>query len=206
MLNKLNIKTKLFLLVGIPSLALACMMLFLILQMVRDLYSIQHGQALGQLVVALGEVAHELQKERGMSAGFLSSKGSKFADRLPPQRQASDVAIAQLEHAITQVDLNTLEADYRQRLEALPNSVLTLRNWRTIVSDLKANPPSSFRMYSDLIGNLLEIAARTSNQLHDAQLSRLTNAKSALLFLKERNGQERALLSGAFSAGTHHRW
>ncbi len=201
MLNKLNIKTKLFLLVGIPSLALVCMMLFLILQMVRDLYTIQHGQALGQLVVTLGEVAHELQKERGMSAGFLSSKGSKFADRLPPQREASDIAIAQLEHAITQVDLNTLEPDYRQRLVELPHSLLTLRNWRTIVSDLKANPPSSFRMYSDLIGNLLEVAARTSNQLHDAQLSRLTNTKSALLFLKERNGQERALLSGAFSAG-----
>jgi hypothetical protein len=33
---------------------------------------------------------HTLQTERGMSAVFLSSGGSRMADRLPGQRQATD--------------------------------------------------------------------------------------------------------------------
>lgn len=201
MLNRLKIKTKLLLLAGVPALALLSITLFLTTRMVEDLGEIGHGQSLGELVVALGEVAHELQKERGMTAGFLSSQGSKFADRLPTQRQASDVAIAQLERTLGQVDRDRLETDYRTRLDQLPTSFLALQEWRKVVSTLKAEPPVSFRMYSDLIANLLEIAARTGNELRDAGIARLTHAKSALLFLKERNGQERALLSGAFSAG-----
>ena len=201
MLNKLSIKTKLLLLAGVPIMALVCMTLFLTVQMVQDLREVQRGQMLGQLVVKIGEVAHELQKERGMSAGFLSSKGSKFADRLPTQRQAADVAIEQLQQNIGQIQTTFLNDNYRNRLEELPNLFAALRNWRTLVSDLKVQPSASFRLYSDVIGNLLEIAARTGNQLHDAMIARLTHAKTGLLFLKERNGQERALLSGAFSAG-----
>ncbi|MBK5965042.1 chemotaxis protein [Thiocystis minor] len=200
MLHRLKIKTKLLLLAGVPALALLSITLFLTTRMVADLGEIGHGQSLGELVVALGEVAHELQKERGMTAGFLSSQGTKFADRLPTQRQASDVAIAQLRRTLEQVDLNRLEADYRTRLDQLPTSFLALQEWRKVTGALKAEPPVSFRMYSDLIANLLELAARTGNALRDADIARLTHAKSALLFLKERNGQERAVLSGAFSA------
>ncbi|AFL73234.1 nitrate- and nitrite sensing domain-containing protein [Thiocystis violascens] len=201
MLNRLKIKTKLLLLAGVPALALLSIALFLTTRMVEDLGEIGHGQSLGELVVGLGEVAHELQKERGMTAGFLSSQGTKFADRLPTQRQASDAAIAHLQQTLAQVDRDGLEADYRTRLDQLPASLLTLQEWRKSISALKVEPPASFRLYSELIAQLLEIAARTGNALHDAGIARLTHAKSALLFLKERNGQERALLSGAFSAG-----
>src|SRR5436190_3757728 len=36
---------------------------------------------------------HELQKERGMSSGFVASKGQQFSAELPPQRQSADSRI-----------------------------------------------------------------------------------------------------------------
>jgi len=43
------------------------------------------------------ELVHELQKERGMTAGFLGSKGVKFAYKLPTQRQkTSDIEAKRL--------------------------------------------------------------------------------------------------------------
>ena len=39
-----------------------------------------------KLLSVYSEVVHELQKERGMTAGFLSSKGEKFSSELPRQR------------------------------------------------------------------------------------------------------------------------
>jgi len=43
-----------------------------------------------ELSVKLSNVLHELQKERGASAGFLSSKGSKFSDTLLNQKKLTD--------------------------------------------------------------------------------------------------------------------
>ncbi|MBK1693329.1 chemotaxis protein [Chromatium weissei] len=201
MLNKLSIKIKLLLLAGVPITALICMTLFLTIQMMQNLKEVQRSQILGELVVKIGDVAHELQKERGMSAGFLSSKGSKFADRLPAQRQAGDVAIDQLQFSIKQIEKSSLGEHYFSRIEELQNVFVALQSWRTLITELKIQPSASFRLYSDLINHLLEIAARTGNQLHDAKIARLVHAKTGLLFLKERNGQERAVLSGAFGAG-----
>ncbi len=46
--------------------------------------------ALTQLSVVYSELVHELQKERGMTAGYIGSKGTKFADKLKSQRQNTD--------------------------------------------------------------------------------------------------------------------
>ncbi|MCU7376730.1 nitrate- and nitrite sensing domain-containing protein [Paucibacter sp. O1-1] len=56
------------------------------------------------LVIDLSNVAiinsalvHELQKERGMSAGFIGSKGQSFNDALPSQRNQTDSRINRFE-------------------------------------------------------------------------------------------------------------
>jgi len=40
-----------------------------------------------ELSVQLGDVLHEMQKERGASAGFLASKGKEFGEILISQRK-----------------------------------------------------------------------------------------------------------------------
>jgi len=42
-------------------------------------------------------VVHEVQKERGTTAGFLSSQGKKFASQLKSQRQTLDKAYQELD-------------------------------------------------------------------------------------------------------------
>src|SRR5438045_8061145 len=51
--------------------------------------------ALGQV----GNVIHELQRERGRSAVFIGRHGAKFAAELPVQQQATDGALAKFEGA-----------------------------------------------------------------------------------------------------------
>ncbi|MBK1717861.1 nitrate- and nitrite sensing domain-containing protein [Thiocystis violacea] len=201
MLNRLGIKTKLLLLAGVPILALLALTLFGTARLIAEIQQVRHAEGVASVVVALGEVAHELQKERGMSAGFLSSKGVKFADRLPGQRQASDTGIAGLESALSGVDLATMAPEYQRLLGQSREGLSQLPDFRQRIDQLQVPPPASFQEYSRLIADLLEVATRSSNELPDAAIARLANAKTALLYLKERNGQERAILSGAFSAG-----
>ncbi len=46
--------------------------------------------SLTQLSVIYSELVHEVQKERGMTAGYIGSKGTKFADKLKGQRKNTD--------------------------------------------------------------------------------------------------------------------
>lgn len=44
------------------------------------------------LALVNNQMVHELQKERGMSAGFIGSKGASFVSALPKQRALTDGA------------------------------------------------------------------------------------------------------------------
>jgi len=201
MLHRLKIRTKLLLLAGVPALVLVVLTLIGVTRLTTEIQKVHHARNVAALVVALGEVAHELQKERGMSAGFLASRGVKFADRLPDQRTASDTEIAGLRTALAAVDLTRATPEYSRLLQASITGLDRIAVLRSRIDSLAARPPESFKTYSDTIADLLEVATRSGNELPDARIARLANAKSALLYLKERNGQERAILSGAFSAG-----
>ncbi|MGL5327278.1 MAG: nitrate- and nitrite sensing domain-containing protein, partial [Aeromonas sp.] len=92
-MKKLGLTGKMLLIVCLPLLAL----LFFSGRFVLDRYQSgeRMGEALAQLAVVqeTAQLAHELQKERGMSAGFVGSKGSKFAGALPEQRARVDALL-----------------------------------------------------------------------------------------------------------------
>ena len=52
-----------------------------------------------------GNLVHELQKERGMTAGFLGSKGTKFADKILIQRQQVDARLEEFKRFIDSLTL-----------------------------------------------------------------------------------------------------
>jgi hypothetical protein len=52
--------------------------------------------AIAHLAGDLSALVHELQKERGMSSGFLGSKGHDFAGEIGGQRSATDGPLAKV--------------------------------------------------------------------------------------------------------------
>ncbi|WP_206616973.1 nitrate- and nitrite sensing domain-containing protein, partial [Aeromonas caviae] len=89
-MKKLGLAHKMMLVVCLPLLAL----LFFSGRYVYERYRVE--QEMSGALVALAvvkeaaQLAHELQRERGMSAGFLGSGGNKFRDALPAQRKVVD--------------------------------------------------------------------------------------------------------------------
>ena len=65
----------------------------------------------------IGQAVHELQKERGRSAGLLGSKGTQFAAELRDQRTLSDQTLAELDAALT---LGTRAAAITMMLGSIP--------------------------------------------------------------------------------------
>ncbi|NNE88012.1 MAG: nitrate- and nitrite sensing domain-containing protein, partial [Silicimonas sp.] len=58
-----------------------------------DLRQMRDDQKLVSIATVVGALTHELQKERGASAGFIASEGAEFRSILTDQRKLSDEKI-----------------------------------------------------------------------------------------------------------------
>ncbi|MCP4396996.1 MAG: hypothetical protein GY801_06810, partial [bacterium] len=63
----------------------------------------QSGE-LSQYTVAASALVHELQKERGFSAGFLASKGKNMRNEVEAQRRDTDAKLSNLQTYLESFD------------------------------------------------------------------------------------------------------
>ena len=61
-------------------------------------------------------LVHEMQKERGMSAGFISSNGTNFSSTLPGQRQAVDRQVSTLNEFLAE---NSFDDETQGEIDSL---------------------------------------------------------------------------------------
>ena len=90
MLRNMKIGPKLLLLISLPIVGLLIFGTTTIMANYANLRNILVTEKLVRFSVIAGALIHELQKERGLTAGYLKSQGAKFKDELAAQRQKSD--------------------------------------------------------------------------------------------------------------------
>ncbi|MDM5064647.1 methyl-accepting chemotaxis protein [Aeromonas salmonicida] len=186
-MNKLGLAHKMLLVVCLPLLAL----LFFSGRYVYERYQVEQG--MGQAQAALyvvreaAQLAHELQKERGMSAGFLGSGGNKFRDALPAQRKLVDTLLVRFHEDPALLALGEVQ-----------QALTGLTAMRERVGALGVEVAEQVGFYSRLISQLLAVVDQVSLNSQDATIALQTNAYAAFLQSKERMGLERATLSNVF--------
>ena len=154
----------------------------------------------------ISAVVHELQKERGASAGFIGAKGGAFASPLDAQRRETDAAIGRLRDTLAAFDAKAFDAkaygaDFVRRLEAQRSRLGELAGVRTKVSDFSMPMGEMAGWYTTTIGGLLDVIGTMGTLSQDADITRSITAYIAFLQAKERAGIERAMGSNGFSAG-----
>ncbi len=196
-----KIRTRMFLLLALPFLLSAWFGASLFERERRIATEAERLAGIVALGPDLGALVHELQKERGMSAGFLGSGGARFGDPLPTQREATDAALQRLRRALAAGSadggkdgfVETLTGDLA-RFEVLPGM-------RRRVDELSVELADMVQVYTDLIRRLLA-AARAMIPIATApELVRAIAAHVQFLEAKELAGQERALGAVGFARG-----
>ncbi|CAA7621383.1 Methyl-accepting chemotaxis protein [Magnetospirillum sp. LM-5] len=148
----------------------------------------------------IGAVVHELQKERGTSAGFIGSKGEKFRDRLPEVRKATDARADGLNDAIKKVAAGPAGAQLADGIAAMNSALAQLRDKRAAVDGLSITAVEAADYYSGLIARMLALIERMAAISTDAEVTKASIAYAQVLHGKERAGQERATGSAGFGA------
>ncbi len=193
--DQMSIRLRIFLVCAAPCLALTILSLAVIsgaLERKSTADAISAAVADAPVVNAL---VHELQRERGLSAGFIGSRGARFGDDLIAQRAATDTALARYK---------VIEASGAQREPVLSASVgETLSGLNEMRAAVQRFEPSVGQMagyYTPLIGDLLRLSTTATIGLDDGAVSDAGAAYAAVLQAKERAGLERAMGADSASA------
>ena len=199
-IRNLNIRAKLLLMASLPILALLWFSGTVTVEKWRVANEMNGLRQLAALSVQLGGAAHELQKERGMSAGFIASGGTKFAGELPGQRQATDARVDSLKSFLTHFDTARFDKRLGESLNGGLEQLDQLAGKRQGISGLNLAQGEAVAYYTKTISSLLALVDRIATLSTDSDIARQAGAYSSLLKAKEHAGIERALLTGAFAA------
>ncbi|WP_193164984.1 nitrate regulatory protein [Microbulbifer hainanensis] len=158
-----------------------------------------------ELVTAVSELIHQLQRERGISNIFLASDGQRFAQQRGEQiglAQSSEMQLRQLLHDRY---LGAVHSAGMRLLNCISFSVQGLDNLaelRDQVDRLAISPLESTRAYSRLIAGLLSVVFEAADVADDPAVTRILVALFNFMQAKEYAGQERAWGAMGF-AGSH---
>jgi len=198
-LNNLKIKAKLLILVMLPAIGL---LYFSSVQLIKENYSLKsmkHIEEVTILAAKVSSLVHETQKERGMTAGYLGSKGTKFQDKLPKQRNLSDAKYQELTLYINSLSFNEHEGELITALNKASDMFKGLSNIRPAVTSLNITAAKAIGYYTKMNAIFLDDVVSIAKLTENLDISHQLTAYSSFLLSKERAGIERAVGSNTLA-------
>ncbi|SCA56074.1 Methyl-accepting chemotaxis protein [Candidatus Terasakiella magnetica] len=200
-LNNLQIRFRIMLALALPVIGLLFFAGSIVLDKRQISTNMERLTTLADLAPTISALVHELQKERGTSAGFIGSKGQKFKAKLDNQRQESDIKHGLLQQAFKTFPVDNYSEVLKGKISTASKALSQLQAKRKQVSGLELTIPKMAGYYTPTIAKLLSIVEEMAVLSNDAQVTGAITAYTAFLQAKERAGIERAMGSGGFSAG-----
>ncbi len=146
----------------------------------------------------VNNLIHELQKERGYSAGFIGSNGANFVGEIVQQRQDTDAVI----NRALEKTSETLTT-HPDALESARSKLLQLNEVRRNVDAIGVTVPEMAGFYTGLINDLILVAYPSHSREVETDLESLQVTRALLASAKESAGLERAMgatgLGGGFT-------
>jgi methyl-accepting chemotaxis protein len=161
---------------------------------------VQQSKELNLMSQKLSLLIHETQKERGASAGYLGSKGKKFADILPKQRKLTDERNRQLEEYLKGLNLEDFSQELRKEIHGLQQDINRISEIRNRVDNFAISLKEEVSYYTNMNKKILNIVALSAKLANTPELVKALDAYTNFLKSKERAGIERAVLSATFAA------
>jgi len=152
-----------------------------------------------ELAIAVSNLVHETQKERGATAGYVGSKGKNFIKRLPAQKLLTDVKLAEFKRVLSRTDKSNINYLSRKWLNQAVGELDKLDTIRKGAVNLTMGGKKVIGYYTNMHALFLNFLGAMAK---DAKT--VTEARSLLAWYyfdmaKERAGIERAVMSNTFA-------
>jgi len=151
-----------------------------------------------KLASVYSELVHELQKERGLTAGFLGSKGRQFSAELSNQRHQTN---SKMRNRLAYWQRNQFDNERLVQLSSeLDLHFMQLEGIRKNINQLSTPLTEALSYYTKINELLLSVSAIATQTSSNAEVIKETVAYYNFIQAKERAGIERAVLTNTFSS------
>ncbi|EGA69697.1 methyl-accepting chemotaxis protein [Vibrio sinaloensis DSM 21326] len=196
LIQRFSLNRLVLILAGIPIIVSLTLAVELIFQYQATLSQAKKDQAATELILLYDNLAHNLAVERGLSAGVLGSKGNpNQVEALTKHRVSVDQHIQNL------LGFQTDELPEQWQQQLLSSIQTELKRLPAARQGIDRLAPdfSPFAYYSNLNQLAIDNAALASGKLSNAKVAGLSKSLISVMEMKERAGQVRGALNGAFS-------
>lgn len=200
-IDQLPFKTRTLVVCIVPLVLVFLLISYLCFQSYRDYSASKYSTQITQALSSLNEVVHELQKERGMSATYVSSKGKIFRVELDAQKKLTDTSITRMQSLLNDKNLAVFSSSFRGEIISVKNELAKLSTLRQNISDLKTTVPRLEKQYTYTITKIIETFDNLLETLQSTTLVSQTAAFINFAYAKEFAGLERAAGDSAIGAG-----
>jgi len=198
--SNLKISTTLVVIAATPLLFAIVMLA----QLVMSAYFQADGYSVTRVkidhVKQLSVLASRLQVERGLSAGYIGSKGSNNGQKVFDAISYSDDVLEQLLEGEGGFS-NFANLNHISKWDDISAGLSNLTELRKGIRDLNVGGAESMARYSEMIAGLLNVGVRLAGGLSDVELSLAAKSYLQLLWAGEFAGQERGMVAGAIGQG-----
>ncbi len=153
------------------------------------------------ITVANGNLVHELQQERGLTAAFLGSGATVLPKPLVDRRKQTDRRLNALHDLLEATEEEVLPGAVATSVQRAQTLLQDLSTRRAGIDRRQLGGSAAIKYYTEVNDALLSVASKLSRRALDGPTAAALTAYFNLMHLKERAGIERAVLAGTFSAG-----
>ncbi len=154
------------------------------------------------LGIEINHVVHEIQKERGITAGYISNETYDFSGRLADQRRRTDSTLNEFFNEIQNSDLDDVRAYHSEDLDFLKSYFDRIPLIREQVDSRSITADQAINYFSNINSIALNTVNLLINETRDKDVAQQVHAIIYFLKSKENASIERAIGTHAFSVGS----
>jgi methyl-accepting chemotaxis protein len=197
--TKLSFSAKLVAILIVPLTAFIVATGYLIYSSYTEKQAIEHLKILPEFSISASGLIHELQAERGLSAGYLGSKGVKFSTQLSSHTPNTDRRLAEFNNYIASNNPAAFHPGISETLEQIKSELGRLPTVRANIRNQSIPLSEAVSYFTKLNSKALGLIVNLSIKSNNMEISRSALASANFMHAKEISGIIRAILTGRFS-------
>lgn len=202
-LKNTKIKDKVFFIFIVPIIGLTFFSTLQILDKFNTMTKMKDLESVSEIVIKISALEDEIQRERGLSAVFISSKKELFSDEMQQQRKETDKYVSQLNNFIKEYNYSKYDDEFKNNIPEIISKLKNLNVLRNKIDSLAIDANGARDYYNSLIKLSLSILNKYTELSMNSNNQISTNALvyQNLLSLKDRAGLERATFNKVYKEG-----
>lgn len=194
----LSIRNKIFILILVPFVAYLVLNVLKLSVVQEEIHTQKDIITLTKVSVLASNLVHELQKERGASAGFTNSKGEKFSDVLDDQRLLTNERAEDLRTLLEKTETEKFGDEYNGQLDQALEQLERIESVRSKVDKFDLPLGDVVGYYTNMNNLFLGMTKKALFVAKDPHVLRDMSAYLYFMQSKERAGIERAVGAAGF--------